>query len=202
MSLFLAVLLACVVLMAESAGTMFISLSSWQQRHHLFLATLARLFALLAIAGMVGVCIATGAGLVDLWNVLPLLNEFSLGMWFLPPLGFIMMVAAIVIACVALVRSTLQLRAASTTSDNTSALLLRERTGLKNWIIVLPAVAFVYIELTSLGDFGPFGLLLIPPLFVLGSVLLALAVKQFRVKGAALTKQEPLSPVQEVHEHN
>jgi ABC-type tungstate transport system substrate-binding protein len=63
-------------------------------------------------------------------------------------------------------------------------------------------VAFVYIELTSLGDFGPFGLLLIPPLFVLGSVLLALAVKQFRVKGAALTKQEPLSQVQQVHEHN
>jgi DNA-binding PadR family transcriptional regulator len=202
MSLFLAMLLACVVLMAESAGTMFISLSNWQKRHHLFLATLARLFALLAIAGMVGVCIATGAGLVDLWNVLPLLNEFSLGMWFLPPLGFIMMVAAIVIACVALVRSTLQLRAASTTSDNTSALLLRERTGLKNWIIVLPAVAFVYIELTSLGDFGPFGLLLIPPLFVLGSVLLALAVKQLRVKGAALAKQEPLSQVQQVHEHN
>jgi len=181
------------------------SCGTWQVEertgHHLLLAALARLFALLAIAGMVGVCIATGAGLIDLWNVLPLLNEFSLGMWFLPPLGFIMMVAAVVIACVALVRSTLQLRAASVPSDNTSALLLRERTGLKKWIIVLPAVMFVYIEFTSLGNFGPFGLLLILPLFVLGSVLFALAVKQFRLKGAALAKEEPLSQVQQVHEH-
>jgi hypothetical protein len=200
--LFLFLVLAALVLVAESAGTMLISLSSWQKRHTLLLATLARLCALLALAGMVVVCIATGAGLIDLWNVLALLNEAPLGMSFLLPLGFITMVVAIVIALVALVRSTLTLRAASATIDNTSALPQRERTGPKDWIIVLPVVVFVCIELTSLGGLGPFGILLIPPLFVLGSVLLALAVKHYRVKGAALAKQEPLSQVQQVHEHN
>jgi hypothetical protein len=200
--LFLFLVLAALVLVAESAGTMLISLSSWQKRHTLLLATLARLCALLALAGMVVLCIATGAGLIDLWNVLALLNEAPLGMSFLLPLGFITMVVAIVIALVALVRSTLTLRAASATIDNTSDLPLRERTGPKDWTIVLPAVVFVCIELTSLGGLGPFGILLIPPLFVLGSVLLALAVKHYRVKGAALAKQEPLSQVQQVHEHN
>lgn len=187
--------LACVVLVAESAGTMFISLRSWQKRHHLLLATLA-------LAGMVVVCIATGAGLIALWNVLPLLNEFSLGMSFLQLLGFIMMVVASVIALVALVRSTLRLRAASAAIDNTPALPQRDRTGPKDWVIILPAVVFACIELTLLGGFGPFGILLIPLLFVPGSVLFALAVKHYRVKGAALAKQEPLSQVQQVHEHN
>ena len=81
--LFLFLVLAALVLVAESAGTMLISMRSWQKRHHLLLATLARLFALLAIAGMVVVCIATGVGLIALWNVLPLLNEFRLGKFVL-----------------------------------------------------------------------------------------------------------------------
>jgi hypothetical protein len=200
--LFLFLVLAALVLVAESAGTMLISMRSWQKRHTLLLATLARLCALLALAGMVVVCIATGAGLIDLWNVLALLNEAPLGMSFLLPLGFITMVVAIVIALVALVRSTVTLRAVSAAPVNTSALPQRDRTGPKDWIIVLPAVVFVCLELTSLGGFGPFGILLIPPLFVLGTVLLALAVKHYRVKGAVLAKQEPLSQVQQVHEHN
>lgn len=194
-SLFLVVFLTCVVLVAESAGTMFISLRSWQKRHHLLLATLA-------LAGMVVVCIATGAGLIALWNVLPQLNGFSLGMSFLQLIGFITMVVATVIALIALVRSTLTLRAASTAPVNASALPQRDRTGPKDWIIVLPAVAFVCIELTLIGGFGPFGILLIPLLFVPGSVLFALAVKHYRLKGAALAKQELLSPVQQVHKHN
>jgi hypothetical protein len=33
-------------------------------------------------------------------------------------------------------------------------------------------------------------------------VLFGLAVKHYWVKGAALAKQEPLSQVQQVHEHN
>jgi DNA-binding PadR family transcriptional regulator len=194
-SLFLVVFLTCVVLVAESAGTMFISLRSWQKRHHLLLATLA-------LAGMVVVCIATGAGLIALWNMLPQLNDFSLGMSFLPLIGFITMVVATVIALIALVRSTLTLRAASTAPVNASALPQRDRTGPKDWIIVLPAVVFSCIELTLIGGFGPFGILLIPLLFVPGSVLFALAVKHYRLRGAALAKQEPFSPVQQVHKHN
>jgi len=194
--LFLFLLLASLVLVAESAGTMLISLRSWQKRHTLLLATPARLCALLALAGMVGVCIATGAGLIDLWNVLALLNVFPLGMSFLLPLGFIVMVAATAIALVALVRSTVTLRAVSAAPVNSSPPPQRDRTGPRGWIIVVPALVFVGVELTSLGGFG---ILVIPPLFVLGSVWLALAVNRSRVKGAALAKQEPLSQVQQVH---
>jgi DNA-binding PadR family transcriptional regulator len=203
--LFLLLVLATVVLVAESAGTMLISVGSWQQRHTLLFATLARLFALLVLAGMAVVCIATGAGLIDLWNVLALLNEFSLGMSLLLPFGFIMMVGATVIALVALVRSTLQLRAVSAAPVNPSALPHRDRAGPKDGFIVLPAVAFVCTELLPprlIGGIVPVSILVLPPLFVLGSVLLALAVKHYRLKGAALAKQESLSPVQQVHEHN
>jgi hypothetical protein len=168
------------VLVAESAGTMLISLRSWQKLHTLLLATLTRLFALLAIAGMVGVCIATGAGLIDLWNVLALLNDAPLGMSFLLPLGFIVMVVATVIALIALVRSTLTLRAVSAASVNTSSLPQWDRTGPKDGIIVLPAVVFVCIELGLID--GIHQILVLPPLFLLGSTMVALAVKQQRGK--------------------
>ncbi len=203
--LFLFLVLAALVLVAESAGTMLISLRSWQKRRTLLLATPARLFALLAIAGMVGVCIATGAGLIDLWNVLALLNDSPLGMSFLLPLGFIVMVVAAVIALVALVRSTFTLRAVSAASVNTSSPPQWDRTGPKDGIIVLPAVVFVCIEFLPprlIGGIVPVWILVLPPLFLLGSTMVALAVKHYRVKGAALAKQEPLSQVQQVHEHN
>jgi len=179
--LFLFLVLASLVLVAQSAGTMLISLSSWQKRYTLLLATLARLFALLAIAGMVVVCIATGAGLIDLWNVLPLLNGPPLEMSFLLPLGFIVMVVAIVIALVALVRSTVTLRAVSAAPVNPSALPQWDRTGPKDGIIVLPAVVFVCIELLPpqlIGGIGPVWILVLPPLFMLGSTMVALAVKK------------------------
>src|SRR6266516_4392820 len=197
--LFLFLVLAALVLVAESAGTMLISLRSWQKRRTLLLATPARLFALLAIAGMVGVCIATGAGLIDLWNVLALLNDSPLGMSFLLPLGFIVMVVAAVIALVALVRSTFTLRAVSAASVNTSSPPQWDRTGPKDGIIVLPAVVFVCIEFLPprlIGGIVPVWILVLPPLFLLGSTMVALAVKHYRVKGAALAKQEPLSQVQ------
>lgn len=178
------------------------------KRHNLLLATLARLFALLAIGGMVVVCIATGAWLVHLWKVLPLLNDFFPGMSVQLQLGFVMMVVAIVTALVALVRSTVTLKAVSAAPDNTSSLPQRDRTGPKDWIIVLPALLFVFIELLPelLPLHFPFGLLfvarmlMLPPLFVLGSMMFAHAVKEQRLKVADFLKQEPLQQVQQVHE--
>ena len=90
-----------------------------------------------------------------------------------------------VTALVALVRSTVTLRAVSAAPVNTSALPQRDRTGPKDWIIVLPAVVFVCIEFLPpqlIGGIVPVWILMLPPLFLLGSIMAALAVKQQRGK--------------------
>ena len=63
--LFLGMFLASLALVAERGGAMLISARRWQERHSPLLATLVRLLALLAISGMVAVCVDTGVWLVD-----------------------------------------------------------------------------------------------------------------------------------------
>jgi len=203
--LFQAMFLASLALVAESGGAMLISARSWEKRHNLLLATLVRLLALLVISGMAVVCIATGVWLVDLWDVLPLLNLSYPGMPVQLLLGFVMMVVAIVTALVALVRTTVTLRAVSAATNNTSSLPPRDRTDPKVWIMVLSVGLFVCIGLMMSGfaHVMPNRLLLIVlfvVLFFVGSI--ALAVKKYRVEVADLPKQEPLQQVQQAHEHD
>jgi hypothetical protein len=72
--LFLGMFLASLTLVAERGGAMLISARRWQERHSPLLATLVRLLALLAISGMVAVCVDTGVWLANQWDVLPQIN--------------------------------------------------------------------------------------------------------------------------------
>lgn len=172
---------------------MLISARSWEKRHNLLLATFVRLLALLVISGMIAVCILTGVWLVDLWDVFPLLNSGFPDIPVQLVLGFVMMVVASVTALVALVRSTVALRAVSA-APNTTSLPQRDRTDPKVWIMALAVGLFVCIGLIMLGfAHAMHPMLLLIPLFAgLGSMMIALAVKKNKVRVADLPKQEPL----------
>lgn len=146
--LFLGLFLASLALVAERGGAMLISARRWQERQSPLLATLVRLLALLAISGMVAVCIDTGVWHVNEWDVLPQINLSSPGMPVQLLFGFVMMVLATVTALVALVRSTVALRAVSAAHNATSSLPQRDRTDPKAWTIVLPVVLFVFLLLS------------------------------------------------------
>jgi hypothetical protein len=149
------------------------------------------LFALLVISGMVVVCIAIGVWLVDLWVVFPL---FDFGLLIQLLLGFVLMVVATATALVALVRSTITLRAISATPNNTSSLPQRDRTDSKVWIMVLSLGLFAFIGTIMLifVHVGPIMFLLLSLFAGLVSMMNALAMKKNRVEIADLSNQEPL----------
>ena len=179
--LFLGMFLASLALVAERGGAMLISVRRWQERQSPLLATLVRLLALVAISGMVAVCVDTGVWLVDQWDVLQQINLSSPSMPVQLLLGFVVMVLATVTALVALVRSTVALRAVSTAPNATFSLPQRDRTDPKAWIMILPVVLFVCLgpmmvfgHLTLMGTMG---LLLF---LVAGGIMMALAMKKYR----------------------
>jgi hypothetical protein len=110
-SLFQTVLIAWIALVAQSGAAMLISVRRWERRHNPRIKTLIRLLALLVIGGMVVVGMATGAWLMDLWDVLPMLNSGFPGMPIQLILGFLMMVVAIMIALVAFIHGIFAQRA-------------------------------------------------------------------------------------------
>jgi DNA-binding PadR family transcriptional regulator len=189
--LYLAVFFASLVLVSESAGAMLISARSWEKRHTLPLATFVRLVALVVLSGMAVMCLVTGVWLVDLWDALPLLNSVFPGLPVQLVLGFVIMVGALVTALIALVRSIVTLRGVSAAPNNPSSLPERGRIDRKIRMMVLSVGLFLFLGLT-ISSFVlhvlPTWLLFIPLVAVLGSIMTALAVKQYRVRAVDLPK--------------
>lgn len=191
---------ASVALLMESGGAMFVSGSRWEQCPDRLLTTLGRLLALLVTVGMVTVCIASGAWLVAIWDLFPRINLYYPGTQTQLLVGFIMMVLASMSAFFALIRGSRALRAMYAAN-----LPQRDRrTDPKVLIMVLSVGLFVFIGLMMLGfiHVTPTMMLLIPLSAGLGSMMIALAVKKYRVEIADLPKQESLQQVQQAHEQD
>jgi hypothetical protein len=206
--LFLTLFLASLAHVSESGGAMLLSARSWEKRHSLLLATFVRRLALGVLRGMAVVCLLTGVWLVDLWDVLPLLNPVLPGMPVRLVFGFVIMVVATAIALVALVRSTLALRAASAASPKQDGVApprgldpqgnseTRSRINSKRWMLNLLVISLVSF-LLSMGAQWTMTHVFFPGASLLGSMLLVCVVKKGRREVVAPPEQEPQQPVHE-----
>lgn len=185
--LFLVMFFVSLALVAESGGAMLISARSWERRHN-------RLLALLVLSGMVAACIATGACLVDLWDVLPIINSGFSGMSVQLLLGFVIMVVAVVTALIAFVRTVVTWRAVSAAPNSTSSLPQSEGIGPKVGSIVFAVGVFLCLGLLMSGfmHVTPTMLLLILLCTGLGGMMIVLSMKRGGRKRTALPNQEPL----------
>lgn len=194
-SLFLALFLASLALVAERGGAMLISARRWQARQSPLLATLVRLLALLAISGMVAICIDTGLWLANQWDVLPQINLSSPGMPVQLLLGFVVMVFATVTALVALVRSTVALRAVPAAPNATFSLPQRDGTDPKAWIMLLSVVLFVCLGPMMMvfgHHFTPMLTMFLLLFLVAGGIMMALVMKKYRTDPKVWTMVLPV----------